>query len=637
MNGMSAPSSNSLVHKSGRVIVLALALVAMGCQGSNKIEPISTQEAESTWILSTGDKADPTPALLWNGNVGIRIGRDGRPIDAQGKPLPAFSLENYEESGEEKIIPLKHWHKDEIAPPAFDLREVDGYQQSLDLKRGVLETSWVSNDKGQKIRYFREAILDPSGLPIWADRLTVKLATTSEAKSRLDKNLRDQDDQSEYIPRSFDGGDPPIQRFNDLEKAAELYFKEFWTTDIEIEGPLEDQLAIRSFLFYLRTAIDPDSARSISPMGLSSSFYFGHVFWDADIWVFPALALLDPERAKVITDYRIAMAAQAKTNYADWVKAGRPTGKPSGIPNRPAAPGALKYPWESSVTGRETVPGSSKYQDHITGSVAFALRKAGALGLAEMKDVNQIGRGAAAFFLDRATGEPGLELSINGTMSPDEHFIGNNDLYTNLLAQFCVDNYAPGKGKFKLPRDETSLLTYDGDKVKSYKQAAAVLSIYPLQNPEAEKNAKVMMSRFGNKVIKNGPAMTDSIHSIIYARSGQPEEAYQAWHRSWKDFADHPLMLFSEKRNKELTYFTTGAGGCLQAVLFGFAGLRIDTEIPAGFKKVADLKSGYVLSIKPSLPKAWKSMKIKGLTVLGSKGDLVINGDKVTFSGQLKP
>jgi trehalose/maltose hydrolase-like predicted phosphorylase len=222
-------------------------------------------------------------------------------------------------------------------------------------------------------------------------------------------------------------------------------------------------------------------------------------------------------------------------------------------------------------------------------------------------------------------------------MSPDEHFIGNNDLYTNLLAQFCVDNYAPGKGLFMLPRDEKSLLTYDGDKVKSYKQAAAVLSIYPLQNPEAEKNAKVMMSRFSDKVIKNGPAMTDSIHSIIYARMGQPEDAYQAWHRSWKDFADHPLMLFSEKRNSERTYFTTGAGGCLQAVLFGFAGLRIDTEIPAGFKKIADLKSGYVLSAKPNLPKAWKSMRIRGLTVLGSKGDLIIEGDQVSFSSKLTP
>ncbi len=638
MNGMFAPYWKSPeARPKGLAIFAILALTLTGCQKKESVEQLAIDREDATWVLSSTDKADPTPALLWNGSVGIRIGRDGRPNDLKGKPLPAFSIESYEQSGEEKIIPLKDWHKDELAPPAFDLREVSGYQQTLNLKSGILETSWVSTDRGQKIRYFREAILDPTGLPIWAERLTVKLATTVEAKSRSDKNLRDQTDQSQYIPREFDGGEPPKQRFTDLEKAAELYYKEFWSTDIEIDGPEEDQRAIRSFLYYLRSSIDPESNRSISPMGLSSSTYFGHVFWDADIWVFPALALLDPDRAKVITDYRIAMADQARKNYLEWVKAGRPTGKPSGIPNRAPAAGALKYPWESSVTGRETVPGSSKYQDHITGSVAFALRKAGALGLAEMKDVNQIGRGAAAFFLDRATGDPTKELSINGTMSPDEHFIGNNDLYTNLLAQFCVDNYAPGKGLFMLPRDEKSLLTYDGDKVKSYKQAAAVLSIYPLQNPEAEKNAKVMMSRFSDKVIKNGPAMTDSIHSIIYARMGQSEEAYKAWHRSWKDFADHPLMLFSEKRNSERTYFTTGAGGCLQAVLFGFAGLRIDTEIPAGFKKIADLKSGYVLSAKPNLPKAWKSMRIRGLTVLGSKGDLIIEGDQVSFSSKLTP
>ncbi len=49
-------------------------------------------------------------------------------------------------------------------------------------------------------------------------------------------------------------------------------------------------------MFYLQSAIHPDGGMSISPFGLSNQMYNGHVFWDADIWVFPALALLDPAK-----------------------------------------------------------------------------------------------------------------------------------------------------------------------------------------------------------------------------------------------------------------------------------------------------------------------------------------------------
>jgi trehalose/maltose hydrolase-like predicted phosphorylase len=49
-------------------------------------------------------------------------------------------------------------------------------------------------------------------------------------------------------------------------------------------------------------------------MGLSGLGYNGHVFWDADTWMFPALLLLHPELAKSMIDYRYNHLAEAKKN-----------------------------------------------------------------------------------------------------------------------------------------------------------------------------------------------------------------------------------------------------------------------------------------------------------------------------------
>ena len=398
--------------------------------------------------------------------------------------------------------------------------------------------------------------------------------------------------------------------------STDQFWHDFWSTDIEIEGPVEDQQAVRSFLFYLRTAIDPKAGMSISPYGLSSTTYNGHIFWDADTWVFPALMLVDPLRAKSIIDYRRARADQAKKN-ADPFVSKLDASKPNA---------GLKFPWESGITGKEVAPGESKKEEHVSGDVAWAQHQAEALGI--VTDSGPIVRSVGTYYLARSVQSTPREMK--DVMSPDEFHTGDNDLYTNLLAQWCANggNW-DGPIKFKLPKDEKSFLTYDHDPVKGYKQAAAVLSIYPLQFPEAEKQAKAMMGRFADKVTKNGPAMTESIHAIIWARIGEPEKAYETWHNSWKPFVFSPFLLFSEKRSKPSTYFTTGAAGSLQTVLYGFLGIRLDSKQAPGAQWSQKLPTGDWLSIKPNLPKAWKSVKFKGFTLLGKRYTLTASHDVV--------
>ncbi len=50
-------------------------------------------------------------------------------------------------------------------------------------------------------------------------------------------------------------------------------------------------------LYNLYSFLRADSGYSLSPMGLSELGYNGHVFRDADIWMFPGIIALHPEMA----------------------------------------------------------------------------------------------------------------------------------------------------------------------------------------------------------------------------------------------------------------------------------------------------------------------------------------------------
>jgi trehalose/maltose hydrolase-like predicted phosphorylase len=39
-------------------------------------------------------------------------------------------------------------------------------------------------------------------------------------------------------------------------------------------------------------------------MGLSGLGYNGHVFWDMDLWMYPAILVLNPNLGKTLIEYR---------------------------------------------------------------------------------------------------------------------------------------------------------------------------------------------------------------------------------------------------------------------------------------------------------------------------------------------
>ncbi len=142
-----------------------------------------------------------------------------------------------------------------------------------------------------------------------------------------------------------------------LIKQHETAWEKNWESDIIIEGDPGVQQDIRLALYHLYAFSRAGSRLSIAPMGLSSQGYNGHIFWDAEIWMFPPLLLLQPDFAKNMIDYRFDRLDAARRKAANH-----------------GFKGAM-FPWESDRTGQEATPPwalTGTFEHHITADVAIA-------------------------------------------------------------------------------------------------------------------------------------------------------------------------------------------------------------------------------------------------------------------------
>ena len=226
---------------------------------------------------------------------------------------------------------------------------------------------------------------------------------------------------------------------------------------------------------------------------------------------------------------------------------------------------------------------------------------------------------------------------ILNVVPPDEEAeIINNSAYTNAAAKLnlelaIADAKEAGQSypkqweeiaaKMYIPFDAKNrrYLEYDGYNGKQTKQADTELLIYPLMLPMPEDIKRNTFDYYKARTNPRGPAMTSSIHAIIAAELGRPDEAYQHFTASYKEFLRGPFLMFNEKRSQtyENMCFLTGCAGTLQSVIYGFGGARINWRPDSGenFGK---------LTFNPVLPKQWKSLQITNIKWQGKTFDLVV-------------
>jgi len=86
----------------------------------------------------------------------------------------------------------------------------------------------------------------------------------------------------------------------------------------------------------------------------------------------------------------------------------------------------------------------------------------------------------------------------------------------------------------------------EGDNGKpGVKQADGELVLYPAELPMDAKTAEATFDVHKGRVIKNGPAMTASIHALIAARLGRAAEAEQYFRDSYHPFVRGPFLLLN--------------------------------------------------------------------------------------------
>jgi trehalose/maltose hydrolase-like predicted phosphorylase len=89
-----------------------------------------------------------------------------------------------------------------------------------------------------------------------------------------------------------------------------------WNSAVSVTGDAPLQTAINANTYDLYASIRSDSPDAIGPSGLSSDGYAGMVFWDSDIWMYPALLATHPEVAKAAVDYRFNTLKAAEHDAA---------------------------------------------------------------------------------------------------------------------------------------------------------------------------------------------------------------------------------------------------------------------------------------------------------------------------------
>jgi len=380
---------------------------------------------------------------------------------------------------------------------------------------------------------------------------------------------------------------------------------DLWQSDIMIEGDDQSQQDIHSMLYHLYSFTREGTALSPSPMGLSGLGYNGHVFWDTELWMFPALLVLHPEIAKSMLEYRFKRLDAAKRNaFSKGFK------------------GAM-FPWESAETGVEETPVwalSGPFEHHITACVGMAawnyycvtqdkvwLREKGWPILSATAD----------FWASRVERNGPGKYEIKNVVAADEWAENiDNDAFTNAAAKTNLQDATEAAKVLGLNADpdwttvannipilkmENGVTrehaSYHGEGIK---QADVNLLAYPLKQITDIDQIKKDIEYYESRVPNEGtPAMTQAIFTLLYARLGNKEKAWHWFQDAYLPNLNPPFRVIAETKGGTNPYFSTGAGGVLQAVLMGFGGLEIT---PKG-----------ITQIKSVLPDQWKSLTLKGI------------------------
>lgn len=418
--------------------------------------------------------------------------------------------------------------------------------------------------------------------------------------------------------------------FDKLLADHKTEWKNLWQTDIIIEGDDELQKIVRSMIFYLLCSVDENTGFGIPPMGLATAGYFGHIFWDSDIYMQPPLLMMYPEKAKSLVMFRHSTLKSALEN----AKINKYKG--------------AMYPWEADEIGKETTPffayQNALRENHIVGDVAFSQWQY----FTAVKDTNWLRKYGAEVI--RETAEFWTSR-VNYNKEKDRYEIGklvsvsegltdvSNETYTNTIAKINLELAIKVSDLLRLEKnpqwEEISrkmFIPFNAEKEyhPTFENAGAGegatelwssvvnLLCYPLQVEMNENTKRNDLAHAVKSLELHGAGAMMGINflSIIAAELGSDSLLNFTLDKTLKGYLKPPFYVLSETHENKSVNFLTGAGSFLQQVIFGYTGLRITDD-------------GVIQKYNPMLPKKVNKLTLKNFTLNNKKYDLIVENNKI--------
>ncbi|BFI95114.1 MAG: hypothetical protein RSP_06240 [Rhodanobacter sp.] len=401
-----------------------------------------------------------------------------------------------------------------------------------------------------------------------------------------------------------------------------------WQSDIVVDGDPQVQKAVHSDLYYLLSNTTVGTAWPMGACALTPN-YAGHAFWDSDSWVFPALLLLHPERAKPIVMFRHRTMQPALARAKQYGAKG------------------LMYPWEADPqTGIDNTPhfAYDVYREiHVNADIAIAQWQYW-LATGDMDWLKQDGwpviHGIAEFWASRVTYDKAHDrYEILHVTSPDEAYNDvPNDAFTNAAAQKALriavkaaklvgatpdPQWSRIADRMYIPFDEAEQRHYDfdpsvpHDKITWMGSSLAWL-MYP--NLDLPMSPQVRRNDFAfqlHELKTHGDDPNEMMMVMLAvgeAELGDGKAAGEWLQRNLVGFLKPPFNVRTETVANNAGYILATSAGYIQSLVYGLTGLRIDGK-------------GLDAAYAPVLPPSWKSVTLKGVSFRGKRYDISVERD----------
>ena len=235
------------------------------------------------------------------------------------------------------------------------------------------------------------------------------------------------------------------------------FLDEFWEgADVEVDGDIEIQQAVRFGLFHIIQAGARTEDRPIAAKGLTGTGYDGHTFWDTETFVLPVLTYTWPDAAASALRWRYMVMDKAKAHAVELGLEG------------------AAFPWRT-IRGQECSgywpAGTAAF--HINADIANAVTKY-LDATQDEKFEREIGLPllveTARLWRSLGQHDSHGKFRIEGVTGPDEYSaVKDNNLYTNLMAQH---NLAAAADLVEKLDDEARELDVTAEEAASWRDAA---------------------------------------------------------------------------------------------------------------------------------------------------------------------